>query len=75
MSTPPNRAKDPKRAVNFYNAAGEYSHTADVRWLEPKGYRSGRPHGAELKKHIPSMGGWSVPEYDTNPTAPEQGKK
>lgn len=62
------------QSINFYNAAGEFSHTADVRWLGPKGYRSGRPHGADLNKHMPAGGGWAVPEYDNNPNAPKQEK-
>lgn len=76
MAEVPNRAGHPnRRPVNFYNAQGEYSHTADVRWLDPKGYRSGRPHGADMKKNLPPMGEWAVPEYDNNPNAPEVGKK
>ena len=76
MAEVPNRAKDPKRSpVNFYNAQGEYSHTADVRWNGARGYTSSRPHAGDIKKNMPSMGGWSVPELDNNPNAPEQGKK
>lgn len=72
MEPVPNRA--PKRSVNFYDSNGDYSHSADVRWLEPKGYRSGRPHGADLKKHMSNMGEWAVPEFDNNPNAPKSGK-
>ena len=72
MAEVPNRAKDPKRApVNFYNAQGEYSHTADVRWNGARGYTSSRPHAGDIKKNMPSMGAWSVPELDNNPNAPE----
>lgn len=74
MSYVPDRANDPRRKVNFYDAQGQYSHTADVRWLSPRGYRSGRPHGSELNKHMPAMGGWAVPEFDNNPNAPKEGK-
>lgn len=73
MEPVPNRA--PKQSVNFYDAKGNYTHSADVRWLAPRGYRSGRPHGSELKKHMSPMGGWAVPEYDNNPNAPKGGKK
>lgn len=73
MAEVPNRAKDPRRSVNFYDAQGGYSHTADVRWLDPKGYRSGRPHAGDLKKHMPKMGEWAVPEFDNNPNAPQRG--
>ena len=66
----PDRGDDPRRTVNFYDAKENFSHSADVRWLSPKGYRSGRPHGSELKKHMPQMGGWALPEYDNNPNAP-----
>ena len=58
----PDRGEDPKRKVNFYDAKENFSHSANVRWLAPKGYRSGRPHGSELKKHMPQMGGWALPE-------------
>jgi hypothetical protein len=68
----PDRGDNPKRRVNFYHANGDHSHSADVRWLDPKGYRSGRPHGKELKKHMPNMGGWALPEYDSNPKAPKE---
>jgi len=61
----------PKRKVNFYDSKENFSHSADVRWLSPKGYRSGRPHGSELKKHMKPMGGWALPEYDNNPNAPK----
>ena len=67
----PDRGDDPKRRVNFYDAKGNHTHSADVRWLSPKGYRSGRPHGLELKKHMSPMGGWALPEYDSNPKAPK----
>lgn len=71
----PDRGDNPKRKINFYHANGDYSHTADVRWLSPKGYRSGQPHGSDLKKHMPNMGGWAMPEYDNNPKSPkEEGK-
>jgi hypothetical protein len=71
MADVPNRAHDSRRSINFYDAQGGYSHTADVRWLAPRGYRSGRPHGSDLKKHMPPMGGWAAPEHDNNPTAPK----
>lgn len=73
MEPVPNRA--PKRTVNFYDAKGNYTHTADVRWLGPKGYRSGKPHGSDIKKNMDPMGGWALPETDNNPNAPEAGKK
>ena len=70
----PNRAKDPKRSpLNFYDAAGNYSHTADVRWVASRG--AIQPHKSDLKKHQIPMGEWAVPEYDNNPNAPERGKK
>ncbi len=67
----PNRAHDQRRKVNFYDAQQNYTHTADVRWLGPKGYRSGKPHGADLKKHMEPMGGWADAEHDNNPGAPK----
>lgn len=74
MSSVPNRAHDPRRKVNFYDAKGSYTHTADVRWLAPRGYRSGRPHGSELNRHMTPMGAWAVPEFDNNPNAPKEGQ-
>lgn len=72
MEPVPNRA--PKQTVNFYDAKGAYTHTKDVRWLGPKGYRSGKPHGAEIKKNMDPMGGWALAEHDNNPNAPKSGK-
>jgi hypothetical protein len=70
VSDVPNRAHDARRKVNFYDAQQSYTHTAEVRWLGAKGYRSGKPHGSDLKKNMPTMGGWALPEHDNNPNAP-----
>ena len=74
MTDVPNRAHHPRRKVNFYDAQGSYTHTADVRWLAPRGYTSGKPHGADISRNMPSMGGWALPEFDSNPNAPKEGQ-
>ena len=64
----PDRGDDPKRRLNFYKQSGEYSHTADVRWL-----KHGRPHAGDIKRNTRNLGGvnWSLPEHDNSPHAPK----
>jgi hypothetical protein len=64
----PNRADNSKRRVNFYHQSGDYSHTADVRFL-----KSGRPHAGDVKRNTGNLGGvnWTLSEHDYHPDAPK----
>jgi hypothetical protein len=49
------RGDHPKRKVNFYDKAGQFSHSADVRWV---GKKNQKPHAGDIKKNTKKLGGY-----------------
>jgi len=65
----PDRGDNPKRRVNFYHQNGDYSHTADVRFL-----KNGRAHAGDVKRNTKNLGGvnWTASDHDYHPDAPKR---
>lgn len=55
----PDRGDNPRRKVNFYDAQGKLSHSADVRIV---GNRFKKPHAGDIKKNTKKAGytNWEV---------------
>jgi len=52
----PDRGDDPRRKLNFYNKEGQFSHSADVRYV---GNLRKRPHAGDIKKNVKQLGGYT----------------